>query len=1014
MSEALLPGALGRASWFGSTAFGHWMDAPADLLLTVIAFGWAAQRVRTWTRDRPRRVAVPVRLLVAILLAWGCLMLPGLFAADTPIDVLDWDDAKPRWVATFLWTAWAALGVATSLAIVDVFGGGERPARRWVAAVLIPWTFLGATLYERALESDARERAESRLLPQLEDPVAERRWALESSLDEAIAGGPPESADAFRLWSRTELGRIGYRSSLEVRAPDGTARSFFSHGLGTFQDPPDASGSEDRLETLDEGTRLREVRHVERVWPDADGGDSGWRLVGHVLEAPDNLPFLAEESAFSRALRGPSERARARTSYVLYDRRGVVLTQTIDRAPPYSRELDLAATRERELDLRIGPDRYRALPRLDDEKVHLLMLRRRSAIGRAARGLRLAFASLVILTLISLIGRKRESQRGWTRWQGSFYRKLLTTLLAASIPPVLGLVWLVQGFLERRAEMEFQQAGVQAVTTAQRGIESLLSLGEDPEPAAPLDDAVVDWLSRLAGRPIHVWRDGRLEASSEREWFDAGLLPDQLPGRVHEDIVQGGFPFALHALPLEDRPLQVAFAPLRHAADDGSRIVGVPLAGSRRAADRTLDRVGEAMLLSAAGLVALLAFAAAALARMVSRPVRALVAASGRLAGGDYSARASSPARDELGELVTSFNVMAGALQEQRVDLERRREYIETLLTHATTGIASIDRHGTIVTANPALHRILGLEPGALSAGDHWTERLADLGLDEGLREKLRRRPDPWLDASEVDLQSAAEGRRLRVVQVRLPAPSGEGDRLILVDDLTDVMRSNQLEAWAEMARAIAHEIKNPLTPIQLSTEHLRRRLTDRGVLPAEDLDRCLETVLKQVEGLREIAGEFGAYAKIPALTLATEDAAEVLREAIEPYRRSPPPGVEIRVAADAARPVRLDRRAFVRSLVNLVENALQALPDGGNLTASCVDRGTHVAFHIEDDGIGIDDATRRRLYEPYFSTKSSGTGLGLAIVRRTVEAHGGTIDVESRPGAGSAFTILLPVADGP
>ena len=229
-------------------------------------------------------------------------------------------------------------------------------------------------------------------------------------------------------------------------------------------------------------------------------------------------------------------------------------------------------------------------------------------------------------------------------------------------------------------------------------------------------------------------------------------------------------------------------------------------------------------------------------------------------------------------------------------------------------------------------------------------------------------------------------------------------------------MRSNQLEAWAEMARAIAHEIKNPLTPIQLSTEHLKKRLMDRGVLPAEDLDRCLDTVLKQVEALREIASEFNAYAKLPALNLKPVPAVQVFEQAVSPYRQSPPTGISI--VSEHTNPeglILVDAKAFIRALMNLIENAIQAMPEGGTLTCTLrlmeQSSGQKPLFQfiVRDTGVGIDDQTRARLYEPYFSTKSSGTGLGLAIVRRTIEAHQGTITVESEPDQGATFTISLP-----
>jgi nitrogen fixation/metabolism regulation signal transduction histidine kinase len=227
-------------------------------------------------------------------------------------------------------------------------------------------------------------------------------------------------------------------------------------------------------------------------------------------------------------------------------------------------------------------------------------------------------------------------------------------------------------------------------------------------------------------------------------------------------------------------------------------------------------------------------------------------------------------------------------------------------------------------------------------------------------------------------------------------------------------MRSNQLEAWAEMAQAIAHEIKNPLTPIQLSTEHLERLLRDRGALPSRELEACLDNVIKQVQALREIASEFSTYAKLPSLTPEPTDPVKLMREALSPYVSAPPQGVTVEECFDPAPIVQVDRRVLSRAIVNLIENAVQAMPHGGTLTVGTSGGATAPAeavLFVSDTGPGLAREVRARLFEPYFSTKSSGTGLGLAIVRRAVEAHGGRIDFESDPGTGTTFRIRIPAA---
>jgi two-component system nitrogen regulation sensor histidine kinase NtrY len=199
------------------------------------------------------------------------------------------------------------------------------------------------------------------------------------------------------------------------------------------------------------------------------------------------------------------------------------------------------------------------------------------------------------------------------------------------------------------------------------------------------------------------------------------------------------------------------------------------------------------------------------------------------------------------------------------------------------------------------------------------------------------------------------------------------------------------------------------LTPIQLSTEHLRKLLRDRTVPPAPEEEACLETIMKQVRALYEIAHEFSAYARLPDLAPEPTDPVAFMRTVIGPYLAGHPDGLTIDESYDPVPMVRIDSKVLSRAIINLIENALQAMERGGTLTVAVRDGGNgSVELRIADTGPGLVPEVRRRLFEPYFSTKSSGTGLGLAIARRAVEAHHGEIVVESPARGGTAFVIRL------
>jgi nitrogen fixation/metabolism regulation signal transduction histidine kinase len=278
-------------------------------------------------------------------------------------------------------------------------------------------------------------------------------------------------------------------------------------------------------------------------------------------------------------------------------------------------------------------------------------------------------------------------------------------------------------------------------------------------------------------------------------------------------------------------------------------------------------------------------------------------------------------------------------------------------------------------------------------------------GPISSLTEAVRRIAQGDLDA-RVEPTSNDELRRL-VEAVNQMA--GDLDR-----QRSDLERSNRLAAWAEMARQVAHEVKNPLTPIQLSAEHLRRVWRDRNVDFGVTLETCTQAILTQVRTLREIVTEFSAFARPPAALLEPQDPAEVLEGVVRPYQAGMPEGVDLVLdCPPGVGPVRGDRRLLERAIVNLVENALQAVGERGRIEVRLrsTDEGRRVEVQVADSGPGLDPEIRERIFEPFFSTKTAGSGLGLALVKKIAEDHGGGVRLESEPGTGTCAILWLPAA---
>jgi nitrogen fixation/metabolism regulation signal transduction histidine kinase len=227
-----------------------------------------------------------------------------------------------------------------------------------------------------------------------------------------------------------------------------------------------------------------------------------------------------------------------------------------------------------------------------------------------------------------------------------------------------------------------------------------------------------------------------------------------------------------------------------------------------------------------------------------------------------------------------------------------------------------------------------------------------------------------------------------------------------------ELERTHRLEAWAEMARQVAHEIKNPLTPIQLNAEHLRRVHADRGEPLSPVLQECVATILQQVKLLRQIASEFSSFASSPTAKRGDVDAATLVREIVEPYRTGLDGRIQFSVDVPPTLPhVQIDRTLIARSLTNIVENALHAMPGSGTLSVAARHDDHVVRIRVSDTGVGMDPEALARAFEPYFSTKATGTGLGLPIAKRNVELSGGTITIDSKRDRGTTVEITLPVS---
>lgn len=415
------------------------------------------------------------------------------------------------------------------------------------------------------------------------------------------------------------------------------------------------------------------------------------------------------------------------------------------------------------------------------------------------------------------------------------------------------------------------------------------------------------------------------------------------------------------------------------------------------------------------------------LANSLTTPVKELAEATKQVAEGNLDIRLEGEGDDEIGIMVASFNKMTedlrgnqlairetnAELSRSNLELDQRRRYMEIVLRNVTAGVISVDRRGILTTVNKSAERLLNIDTERV-IGRHYSEILRPDQLDiiKGLlRDMVLSKKDTINRQVSIPLKDGALA--LLVNLTLLKDENGEFMGTVVVfDDLTQLIKAQRMAAWREVARRIAHEIKNPLTPIKLSAQRLRKRYLARFDEEEKVFDECTDMIIKSVDELKSLVDEFSNFARMPAAQPTANNLNEIIRESLTLYQEAHR-SLTFSFQADESIPLlQLDKDQIKRVIINLLDNAVAALDDKGRIDIeSSYNPELQIAsFAIADTGHGIAAEDKPRLFEPYFSRKKSGTGLGLAIVNTIISDHHGFIRVKDNKPKGTKFTIELPV----
>jgi two-component system nitrogen regulation sensor histidine kinase NtrY len=685
-----------------------------------------------------------------------------------------------------------------------------------------------------------------------------------------------------------------------------------------------------------------------------------------------------------------------------------------------------------------------------------VLQRRADEPETVTRGILLFVLSYINITLIAavlfVLGRsllKTYLERRRRELGSQFKTKLLITYLGLTAIPIGLLFFVATGLLQRSIDRWFSTP-VREVVQRARAVQDMAERRIGEQAAGEAATAARIFVSQVpapveleAFRRDHrldsleAYRDGQRVALSADHPTEVRPLPpeslrvgvgaaastsqakiDVLPDGSHRyRAVQSGGPVlwvaGLRLPPSEARSMEA----IASAWSEYKKL-------EAQKPEIKAANISSFLLITLAILLAA-AWIGLTLARRITLPIAALAESTRRLETGELSARVGVEADDELGVLVESFNRMAKGLEEARdallstneelqtskvrIDLERR--LLATVLESVTTGVLALDGEGRVIVCNPAARALLDLEEEASLAALKRRPELAGLvAMLSG---------SPGAAPRELTLDSASGERRLEIALRPLASPGedgrggrgGSGGWVVAIEDTTHVAREQRLAAWSEVARRVAHEIKNPLTPIRLSAERIAKRWKTSESDVGETIERGTRVIVEEVNFLKSLVDEFSRFARLPRMRQEPTDLPALARSAVRLFEGARE-GVTIRVESRLARgTVTVDPEQIRRALINLIDNAIEACGAQGEIVVSLSETPGGVQLEVTDTGRGVPARDREKLFLPDFTTKGRGTGLGLAIVSRIVADHHGTIRVEDNRPRGARFIIELPAA---
>jgi signal transduction histidine kinase/HAMP domain-containing protein len=948
----LLEGGASRDLLAGDTA--GWMSAQLGATaLVLLSFALATLPARSPAVLRGAVYAGSIAIAVALGFAWVA------WIARFP--------ASPWW-APLLWGV-PLLGVALGLPAPTSW---RSSALRWGSLTVLsvtlalPWALEARIAARKAVAEERVERLGTR-----PDPFLEFLLLRAGERAAVLAGATGDPVEVlYRVWTESGLAIEGFPLWVTYWSADGVAREELRIGVAEERPPVPEEVVTAAAETASVVVRrfdLAEVHYVS-VAPLADGG-----LLSIVVPPRRLLGGASPLGPLFSPARGEPD--------------PLVLMPVLPGEVPGETEgvtwIPVRQGWEGQSYVVYPDGLYHAHYRFESPGALLLV----------SRGSLILLFGLIAFGVPWAIGRWIGVGRPWDARSrlgalSSFRGRVTVALFGFFLIPVLAF-----------GTLAYQTLSAAAMRTA----ESLAERVAEEAGAWYFEvNGAVDLLANRVGSDLLLYEGGELVGGSLPELVELGLYEGWIPTPVQEVMAAGEAVTTTATASLGGWDYVVAY---RRMPGDLVLAAPAPLqAGATALGQRDVTDLIAFSVVFGGLLSVLLALAAG---RALARPIQTLSVASERVGGGNMDVRLPEGRRDEFGAVFDAFNRMVDRLAETRKALVSESRRTRAIVEEVPTGVVALDPRGRVALASSRVENLLGtpLATGhPIPCGDRPDDPRT--ALSEWVAGYFRD------ELSEAGTELPFGDRRIRVRARRISRKGPLGGAVLTLEDVTDELRSERILAWGEMAQQVAHEVKNPLTPIKLGIQHIRRAWADDQPDYESILNHNVEVILHEIDRLAAVASSFSAYgAPSPAGPgpLQRVDVLEVSKEVLDLYAAGSG-AIRFRLEEEGASPVVRARGDELKEvLVNLLENARAALPEGGEVIVRVkpVEQGVEIA--VSDNGIGIAPELLPRIFEPHFSTRSGGTGLGLAIVRRLVESWGGSVHAESASGQGATIRIRVP-----